>query len=384
MVTIQATACGKKQNMPCITTQVGICPIPFHYDPYVGCSHGCLYCFARDNVNFWRRKSGLEFDNLEFNSVKHFHTRLHASLVKPMDFNDPLSVFLKKRVPIKIGANSDPFPAIEAKNRVTYHVLKILMGLDYPVQVQTKRPEVFLSYAEEFKDYKNICLSVTIPFSDDFAKLIEPNITPSSVRFQSIQALTRMGFNVMVKCQPAIYRIILNDLDFLVQNTAESGCWAFQTEGLKLRKAASAKEKTHFIKLGEIIGIKNIYDWYRKELVTASDYELSVINKLEYTQKAKDLSHSYGLRYFSADNQKECIALSDSDECCGTEKLSNYTTFSYNYRTQVFTNKPWHELENDLSQCQHTPRNHTRTSLKQLVDHKLGNIGNCNGHEGTY
>ena len=77
---ISAKAYRKKINIPCITTQVDVCPIPFHYDTYIGCNHGCLYCFARANVNFRRRVSKLSFDKIEFNSVKNFHRQIHKLL----------------------------------------------------------------------------------------------------------------------------------------------------------------------------------------------------------------------------------------------------------------------------------------------------------------
>ena len=369
---LKIKAYNRKMNLPWITTQVDICPIPFHYDTYIGCPHGCLYCFARDNVNFRRRKSSLKFNQLEFNSVKNFHRKINQYLIKKINYNDPLTVFLKNKVPIKIGANSDPFPKIEIKNQVTYNILQILKELDYPIQVQTKRPEVFLEYADDFKDYKNLVISVTCVFTDELAKKIEPNVLVTSERFKAIKELTNKGFSVMIKCQPAIYPIILNTLDFLIENSFNSGCWAFQTEGLKLRIAASQKEKYYYLELGKLLGINNIYEYYKQEIRTTSDYELSIPKKIKYTKKAKNLSHKFGLKYFSADNQEECIRLSDGDECCGTERLHNYKKVTYNFRTKIFTGKSWQELENGLEKCIYTGRNLADgISLKDLVHKKL-------------
>jgi DNA repair photolyase len=357
MVSINATAYGKKSNLPCVTSQVDICTIPFHFDPYVGCPHGCLYCFARDLVNFRRRNSPLTFGQLEINSYAHFHKAINRILSRPIDEKNILSVFLKNRVPLKIGAVADPCPESERKNRLTYAYLRLLQDLDYPVQIQTKRPDVLSEYIGDFKG-ANLIVSVTIIASDRHSEVIEPNVLNSSGRFAAIRKITDLGFPVLIRCQPAIYPIILEDLPWLIDQTKESGAWGFQTEGLKLRIAAPQSEKDHFRELGRALGIPDIYAYYRENgSRSSSDYELSVEQKMEYTAKARDLTHKAGLVYLSADNQEECILCSDSDECCGTQKLRNYKKFTYNLRTKIFTGKDWPELENGLERAIYTGRN---------------------------
>ena len=337
MVTISATGYGKKANAPCVTSQVDICPIPFHVDTYVGCPHGCLYCFARDLVNFRRRRSPLSFDHTEINSFRAFHRIVNDRLSRPLNERDILSVFLKHRVPLKIGAVADPCPEIERKNRLTYEYLRLLSALDYPVQIQTKRPDVLAEYIGDFVG-ANFCVSVTIIARDDVAALVEPNVIDSSARFAAIKRITALGFPVLVRCQPAIYPIILDALPWLVREAERSGAWGFQTEGLKLRVAAPQSDKDHFRRMGKLLGIEDIYAQFREiGKKTASDYEYSVETKLEYTTLARTLAHRAGLRYLSADNYAETIALSDTDECCGTERLRNYQKFAYNYRTKIFT-----------------------------------------------
>ena len=353
---ICATGYGKKANHPCVTSQVDICPIPFHVDSYVGCPHGCLYCFARDLVNFRRRRSPLIFDHVEINSFRHFHRVINDRLSRPLNERDILSVFLKHRVPLKIGAVADPCPEIERKNRLTYAYLRLMADLDYPVQIQTKRPDVLADYIGDFKG-ANLCVSVTVIASDEIAALIEPNVIVSSARFAAIKRITDLGFPVLIRCQPAISPHILADLPWLVEQAKRSGAWGFQTEGLKLRVAAPQSEKEHFRRMGRLLGINDIYAEFRSAgRKTASDLEFSIERKIEYTQLARALAHQEGLRYLSADNDPETIALSDSDECCGTERLRNYEKFAYNYRTKLFTGKPWHELENGIERAVYVGR----------------------------
>jgi len=162
---------------------------------------------------------------------------------------------------------------------------------------------------------------------------------------------------VLIRCQPAISPHILADLPWLVEQAKRSGAWGFQTEGLKLRVAAPQSEKEHFRRMGRLLGINDIYAEFRSAgRKTASDLEFSIERKIEYTQLARALAHQEGLRYLSADNDPETIALSDSDECCGTERLRNYEKFAYNYRTKLFTGKPWHELENGIERAVYVGR----------------------------
>lgn len=374
MVEIKARAYGRKANGPTVTTQVDICPIPFHYDTYVGCPHGCLYCFARDLVNFRRRKSPLAFDHTEINSVAHFHKVINRYLSRPIDYGDAVSVFLKNRVPLKIGAVADPCPPIERQNRLTYQTLRVLAPLDYPVQLQTKRPDIVAEWAADFRDWTNLIFSVTIIGSDEVSRSIEPGAPTSSERFAAIKRLTALGFSVCVACQPALYPAILRDLPWLVQETARSGAWAIRMEGLKLRIATARDEREHFQALGRSIGIDDLFGHYKANGIrTASDYEIATERKIEYLTLGRMLAHSVGLRFLAADNQPECIALSDSDECCGTERLHGYKKFAYNLRTKQTTGLDWPALENGLERAIFRTRAiPDGMTLKAYVDRKVG------------
>ena len=82
------------------------------------------------------------------------------------DYTKAEEVAFKERIPVKIGATADPFPIIEKTERITYDCLKVFQKYDYPVQISTKNPEIFLSYAEDFIG-ANIALNVSCSFCDD-------------------------------------------------------------------------------------------------------------------------------------------------------------------------------------------------------------------------
>ena len=161
---------------PSVTSQFRICPIPFHFDTYRGCHYGCLFCFARDFIQFQRRnreeaKSHQSY--LEGNSPEGLQKWIDKVNSSEYNYNKAEMVAFKERMPIKIGATADPFPLIEEQEHITYDCLKIFDKYDYPVQISTKNPEVFLSYAEDFIG-SNIALNVSCSFcDDDIARKIE-------------------------------------------------------------------------------------------------------------------------------------------------------------------------------------------------------------------
>ena len=75
-------------------------------------------------------------------------------------------VAFKERIPVKIGATADPFPMCEVQEHITYDCLRVFNRYDYPVQISTKNPAVFLQYADRFRN-ANIALNVSCSFCDD-------------------------------------------------------------------------------------------------------------------------------------------------------------------------------------------------------------------------
>lgn len=137
----------------------------------------------------------------------------------------------------------------------------------------------------------------------------------------------------MVKVQPAIYPHVLSDLPTLVPMIKKSGCWAFNTEGLKLRSTMPESEKRMFGHISKVVG-EDVIERLRSGQKTAMDYEYSKEIKEEYTLLGKALGAEYGLKYFSADNDMGHHG--HSSECCGTEVLRDYKINGCNVRTMAF------------------------------------------------
>jgi len=348
---------------PSLTSQFPVCPIPFHLDPYRGCLFNCRYCFARDLTTFSRRNSANKsFTYVEGNRPEKIKSWLKRVIRKnKYDYKKGEEVAIKERIPLKIGANADPFPHIEKRLKITYKILKAFHEYDYPVQIQTKNPEILLNYVKDFKN-PNWAVSVTlISLDEEFSRVCEPNAPTPKERLSWIKKLTDKGIKVMVKIQPCIYPQILEDLPELVKQIKNAGVWAFNTEGLKLRKSMPQNEQKIMQIIGDFLEI-NIRDFYKKEKnLSSTDYELSKRKKLEYIKLAEKLAKKYNLKYFVADNEDfGCIG--SGCECCGTEVLRDYKIFGNNKRSLRFGCK--NNVSNEIGKC---PVNFCRGMKKSLT-----------------
>lgn len=323
---------------PSVTSQFCVCPIPFHFDTYRGCTYGCLFCFARDFIEFTRRnqdESHRRQSYLEGNDPKGLARWIEKVMAMPYDYTKAETVAFKKRIPVKIGATADPFPIIEKWERITYDCLKVFDKLDYPVQISTKNPEVFLSYAEDFIG-ANIALNVSCSFcDDDIAKQIECGAISPSRRFAAIKKLSEMGFKITVRIQPFILPYSEKVADRFIATLKECGAWGFETEGLKIRVTSSGREKLIYKKIGDALGYNLLAYFKKKGIIEGGDRVYNEEDKRSMLSTYTYLAKKHGIKFFNADNLIDgrygCGA-----ECCGTEFLRNHKIWGGSRRARAF------------------------------------------------
>ena len=325
-----------KQNFwkPSLTSQFKICPVPYHLDTYRGCVYNCQYCFARDLTTFARRNSEHKsFAYLIGNRPDLLDTWIQRTLKAEYDYSKGAEVAFKERIPIKIGATADPFPPNEKELHITRDVLKVLHKYDYPVEIQTKNPAGLLEFASDFIN-PNWTIAVSLISTDeDFLHLCEPGAPSAQQRLSAIKKLTDLGLSVMVKIQPAIYPKVIEDMVDLVQGINDAGCWAFNLEGLKIRKTMPEAERNLYSKISDYLHF-DVLSFYRKEQNTSSDWELLNTKKHVYVAYAQMLADKHNLKLFVADNNMGNVGC--SSECCGTQQLRDYKILGCNTRTQSF------------------------------------------------
>lgn len=338
---------------PSVTSQFRVCPIPFHFDTYRGCQYGCIYCFARDFIEFQRRNAKLEEQRKQSYLVGNNPVGLQKWIDKVMssdyNYSKGEEVAFKERIPIKIGANADPFPIVEKREKITYDCLKIFDKYDYPVQISTKNPEVFLDYAREFTN-SNIALNVSCSFiDDDIARRIEVGTISPSRRMDAIKKLSELGFKITVRMQPFILPYSMDVADRFVKTIKDCGAWAFQTEGLKLRMCMSQREKDIYAKIGDVLGFDIIKDFKENGGREGGDMCYNEDNKREMLSLYDELSKKYDIKFFNADNLVD-RNFGCGSQCCGTEFLRNYKIWGGCSRSLEFGDKK-EICSNEIGKC---------------------------------
>ena len=143
-----------------------------------------------------------------------------------------------------------------------------------------------------------------------------------------------MGFNVIIRIQPYIHALIDDKLEEFIKIIKDSGCKAFQTEGLKLRVITSKSELLYWDKINNIVG-ENMVEYFKQYgEIDGGDRQYPKRKKRELFSKLDELAKKYDLEFYNADNFI-CKEYGCSSECCGTKFLRDYKVWCGNRRTKT-------------------------------------------------
>jgi DNA repair photolyase len=194
--------------------------IPFDrsINPYRGCEHGCIYCYARPSHNWLGLSSGLDFETRLF--VKpEAPALLEAELRRPSYRKAPVR-------PIAMGTNTDPYQPVERRLRVTRGILTVLRDCDHPVTLTTKSAMIVrdLDILGPMARRGLAAAAISLSTLDrDLARRMEPRATPPFGRLEAIRALTRAGVPVMVMAAPMIPGLNDHELDLVLTAARDAG-----------------------------------------------------------------------------------------------------------------------------------------------------------------
>jgi DNA repair photolyase len=161
-------------------------------NPYVGCEHGCTYCYARVMKRFTgHREEWGCFVDVKMNA---------ADLLK--------SEIKKKRVgKVWISGMCDPYQPIEEKYQLTKRCLEILVTHSWPVTIQTKS-HLVLRDLPMLKEFNKIEVGITISTADDgIRKIFEPCASSVSQRIETIEKLHSSGVTVFAMIAPILPKV---------------------------------------------------------------------------------------------------------------------------------------------------------------------------------
>ena len=190
-------------------------PFDQSINPYRGCEHGCVYCFARPAHAFVNLSPGLDFETRLF-FKQDAAARLREEISRPG----------YRCSPIALGTNTDPYQPIERQYRVTRSILELLLECDHPVSIVTKSTLVLrdLDLLTELarRNLARVYLSVTT-LDDDLKRRMEPRTAAPRARLAAVRALSRAGIPVGVMYAPVIPAINDHELERIVEASAAAG-----------------------------------------------------------------------------------------------------------------------------------------------------------------
>jgi DNA repair photolyase len=184
-------------------------------NPYRGCSHACVYCFARPSHSYLGLSPGLDFE------TKLFYKKDAARLLE-VELSKPRYVCK----PIALGINTDGYQPLERRLGVTRSILEVLVRYRHPVTIVTKSALVLRDIAllgDLAKDELiSVALSVT-SLSDDLKRVLEPRTASPAARLRVIQELARAGIPVGVMVAPVIPAITDHEMEAILQAAHAAG-----------------------------------------------------------------------------------------------------------------------------------------------------------------
>jgi len=184
-------------------------------NPYRGCEHGCIYCFARPTHAYMGLSTGLDFESKLFaksNAARLLEAELSKKGYQPKT--------------IAIGTNTDPYQPIEKQRRIMREILEVLEAANHPVGIVTKSALVtrdidILSRMAE-KGLAKVALSITT-LDRKLARAMEPRAATPALRLQAIHELSAAGIPTSVMVAPIIPAMTDHKIERILDSASGAG-----------------------------------------------------------------------------------------------------------------------------------------------------------------
>lgn len=184
-------------------------------NPYRGCEHGCVYCFARPTHAYMGLSAGVDFE-----------ARLFAKPDAPRLLERELSKPGYKVQPIAIGTNTDPYQPVEKQWRIMRQLLEVLEAAGHPVGIVTKSAlvmrDIDILSRMASKGLARVALSVTT-LDRKLARTMEPRAATPERRLEAMRALSEAGIPVSVMAAPVIPGLNDHELERILDSAKAAG-----------------------------------------------------------------------------------------------------------------------------------------------------------------
>ncbi|MGJ8665454.1 MAG: PA0069 family radical SAM protein [Patiriisocius sp.] len=187
----------------------------FSANPYQGCEHGCVYCYARNSHEYWGYGAGLDFER----------TILYK-LNAPQLLEKKITSKNWTGHPIVFSGNTDCYQPLERKMEITRKCLEVMLKWKHPTGIITKNSLILrdLDILKELAKYNCIQVNISITsLSEDTRRLLEPRTASIKQRLKTVQVLSENNIPVRVMMAPIIPSLNSHEILPLVKKVAEMG-----------------------------------------------------------------------------------------------------------------------------------------------------------------
>lgn len=241
----------------------------YSLNPYQGCEHGCVYCYARNSHEYWGYDAGLDFESKIL--VKESAPKLLEEFLQKKNW---------KAETIVLSGNTDCYQPAEKKYKLTRECLKIFLKYRHPVGIITKNALILrdLDIINELNKYGLIAVNVSITsLSEKTRRVLEPRTASIKKRLQTVSTLSDAGIPVNVMMAPIIPSINSHEILTMAKAISEAGALSVAHTMVRLNGA-----------IGPIF-----YDWIKKTMPDRAD---KVLHQIEEVHGGNLNDSRFGIR----------------------------------------------------------------------------------------
>lgn len=255
--------------------------LSYSLNPYQGCEHGCIYCYARNTHEYWGFGAGLDFERKII--VKENAAEILACQLEQKNWQVR---------PIMLAGNTDCYQPIESKKLITRKILEVLLQYRHPVSIITKNALILrdLDLLQELNKFDLVHVNISITTLDEkLRQKLEPRTASAIRRLEVVNRLSAAGLPVNVMTAPILPGLNDSEIPALVKAAAEAG--------------ASSAAYT-LVRLNGSIG-PIFEDWIRQAFPDRAD---KVLNQIAECHGGKLNDSRFGVRMHGEGKFAEAIS----------------------------------------------------------------------------
>jgi DNA repair photolyase len=198
-------------------------------NPYHGCEHGCIYCYARNSHEYWGFDAGLDFESkimIKPNAAKLLEQQLNKPNYQPKV--------------ILLSGNTDCYQPAERKFKITRSLLKVFLKYKHPVSIITKNNLILrdLDLLQELNKHGLLHVSISITsLNEDLRLKLEPRTVTGKGRLKVVETLAKHNIPVRVMVAPIIPGLNSHEIVDIIKASSEHGATAASFTMIRLNGA---------------------------------------------------------------------------------------------------------------------------------------------------